>query len=64
MEAISSFFQGWDISPADVAVLIGYMTLMMLVGYLCRKASANISDYIRLGNKGIQRSCGCLSQTA
>jgi len=52
MAMISSFFSGWGISPVDIGVLVVYLILMASVGYICRKASSNISDYIRMGNKG------------
>lgn len=40
------------VSSVDIGVLVGYFLLMVAVGYACRKASVNISDYVRLGNKG------------
>jgi Na+/proline symporter len=36
----------------DYAVLIGYFVLLMVVGYLCRNSSGNVSDYICMGCKG------------
>ena len=52
MESISSFFSGWEISSIDIGVLVVYLILMAAVGYMCRKSSSNISDYVRMGNKG------------
>ena len=52
MEAISSFFDSLDVAPVDVGVLGVYLLLMVSIGIICRKASANISDYVRMGNKG------------
>lgn len=51
-ESINRQLTEMQISPVDIGVLIGYFLLMMAVGYACRKASVNISDYVRMGNKG------------
>ncbi len=40
------------LNMADIGVLAGYLVLMMAVGFLCRRMSSNISDYIRMGCKG------------
>lgn len=40
------------LNTADIGVLAGYLVLMVIVGYLCRRMSSNISDYIRMGCKG------------
>lgn len=42
----------WEIAGADVGVLAGYFVLMLVVGYICRNLSSDISDYIRMGCKG------------
>jgi len=52
MESIGHMVQGWEISMVDVGVLVVYLVLMAGVGYICRKASSNVSDYIRMGSKG------------
>jgi len=52
MEAIRSFFAEGEVAPLDIGVLAVYLVLMMAIGLICRKASSNISDYVRMGNKG------------
>ena len=52
MQGISNLMQGWEISVIDVGVLVIYLLIMAAVGYVCRKASSNVSDYVRMGNKG------------
>jgi len=52
LETIRSFFDSLDVAPVDVGVLVVYLLLMVSIGVICRKASANISDYVRMGNKG------------
>ncbi len=52
MQSIITNYQGWGISAVDISVLVVYLFLMAAVGYVCRKASSNISDYVRMGNKG------------
>jgi len=39
------------VSAIDYFTITGYILLMILVGYLCRNISGNISDYIRMGGK-------------
>ncbi len=43
--------KSWEISMVDVGVMIGYLVLMMVVGWLCKGISKNVSDYIRMGCK-------------
>lgn len=52
MTAIRSFFDSLEVAPVDIGVLVVYLLLMVSIGIICRKASANISDYVRMGNKG------------
>jgi len=52
MEAIRGFFDSLEVAPLDVGVLVIYLLLMVSIGIICRKASSNISDYVRMGNKG------------
>ncbi len=44
-------FSQWDVSAVDLGVIVGYFVLMMVVGWLCKSISGNISDYIRMGCK-------------
>ncbi len=53
MQCISNFMRGWEISPVDIGVLVIYLLIMAGIGYVCRKASSNVSDYVCMGNKGI-----------
>jgi len=51
MEAITGLFEGWAVSQVDIGVMLGYMLLMMVVGWRCKSISKNISDYVRMGCK-------------
>ena len=52
MEYLNGLMGGWEISGIDIGVLAVYLLVMAGVGYICRKASQNVSDYIRMGSKG------------
>jgi len=52
METIKAFFSGGEVTSVDIGVLVVYLLLMASIGIICRKASSNISDYVRMGNKG------------
>ncbi len=41
----------WDISAVDIGVIVGYFILMMVVGWVCKDISKNVSDYVRMGCK-------------
>ncbi|MBN2583098.1 MAG: hypothetical protein JXL80_08520 [Planctomycetes bacterium] len=41
----------WEISTVDVGVMLGYLLLMMVVGWLCKGISKDVSDYVRMGCK-------------
>jgi len=41
----------WEISSVDIGVMLGYMVLMMAVGWICKGISKDISDYVRMGCK-------------
>jgi len=51
METIRNLFTGWAVSRVDIGVMLGYLVLMMLVGWRCKGISKNISDYVRMGCK-------------
>jgi len=44
-------FSQWDISSVDIGVIVGYFVVMLVVGWICKGISKNISDYVRMGNK-------------
>lgn len=53
METLKAMFavSTWEISAVDIGVMLGYMVLMMVVGWMCKGISKNISDYVRMGCK-------------
>jgi len=48
-EVVPGFVVG--LSAADYYTIGAYILLMIFVGFVCRKISGNISDYIRMGGK-------------
>jgi len=44
-------FSNWEISSVDIGVIVGYLLLMMVVGWVCKSISTNVSDYVRMGCK-------------
>ncbi len=52
LEGIWTSLSSGPMGALDYAVLIGYLLLMLVVGFVCRNSSSNVSDYIRMGCKG------------